>query len=104
MSALLANRPVLVTLLVLAVGLAVWWWRRPSDLTTSLGARTWILAEIDGEPVTTPDGTAPTFTLDGTGEVRAMLDCNTAIGDWVYASSSQRIEFTWATQTLTGNE
>lgn len=97
-----SGRTLIAFVVVLAVGLAVWWWRRPSDLTTSLGARTWILVEIDGEPVTTPDGTAPTFTLDGTGEVRAMLDCNTVIGDWVYASSSQRIEFTWATQTLTG--
>lgn len=92
-------RTLLAFVVLLAIGLGVWWWRRPADLTTSLGARTWVVTEIDGQPVTTPIHTAPTFTLDGVGEVLAMSNCNTAIGDWTYEPSSGRLEFDWQSQT-----
>lgn len=87
---------------LLAIGLGIWFWRRPADLTTSLGARTWIITAIDGEPVTTPVHTAPTFTLDGVGEIRGMSNCNTATGNWAYVPASGRLEFDWTSQTLVG--
>ena len=47
-------RTLLVFVLLVAVGVAVWWWLlRPDDLTNQLGGREWVITEVDGQPATT---------------------------------------------------
>lgn len=95
-------RTLLVLTLLVALGAGVWWWRRPHDLTAELGGREWVITDVDGEPATNAAGLASTFVLDGTGEVRAMIDCNVAVGTWSYRSQSGRLHISWDTQTTLG--
>lgn len=92
-------KTLLAFAVLLVVGVAIWWIRRPDDLTMQLGGREWVITEVDGEPATNRIGTASTFVLDGTGEVRATLDCNVASGEWRYDSQSSRLVLGWETQT-----
>jgi hypothetical protein len=82
------------------IGVGVWWIRRPDDLTARLGDREWVVTDVDGEPATNAAGTASTFVLDGTGEVRGVLGCNVATGTWAYDVTGRRLEIDWQTQTL----
>lgn len=86
---------------LLALGVAIWWLRRPDDLTLQLGAREWVITEVDGEPATNAVGTVSTFVLDGTGEVRGAFECNTASGTWTYDRQGQRLDLEWESQTMT---
>lgn len=92
-------KTLIVFAVLLVIGVAIWWIRRPDDLTEQLGDREWVIVEVDGEPATNRIGTVSTFVLDGTGEIRAMLDCNVASGAWRYDSSSGRLVIDWQTQT-----
>lgn len=84
---------------LLLIGIAVWWFRRPEDLTSQLGGREWVITEVDGEPATNRIGTVSTFVLDGTGEIRATFDCNVASGAWRYQTRSGRLVIDWQSQT-----
>ena len=88
----------LVVVLV-ALGIAIWWLRRPADLTTEMGGRQWVITDVDGDPATNEAGTASTFVLDGNGEVRATLGCNIVTGEWSYGTGSERLTIDWTTQT-----
>lgn len=93
-------RTLLAFALLLLIGVAVWWIRRPDDLSMQLGGREWVITDVDGEPATNRIGTVSTFVLDGTGEIRATLDCNVASGDWRYETQSGRLKIDWETQTM----
>lgn len=86
-------RTLILAGLLVAAGIAIWWWRRPSDAVERLGGREWIIVDVDGRPATNAAGLASTFVLDGTHEVRAPKDCNTATGRWSIASSELSIEW-----------
>ena len=88
---------VLVVLVI--VGVAIWWVRRPDDLVTNLGGREWTITDVDGEPATNDAGTASTFVLDGNGEIRGPVGCNVASGRWAYDERSSELTFDWQTQT-----
>lgn len=92
-------RTLLVFALLLVIGVAVWWIRRPADLSAQLGGREWVITEVDGEPATNQTGAVSTFVLDGTGEIRATLDCNIATGAWSYDTRTERLAIEWETQT-----
>ncbi len=92
-------RTLLAFAVLLVIGVGIWWIRRPDDLTMQLGGREWAITEVDGEPATNRLGTASTFVLDGTGEIRATLDCNVASGVWRYDKQSGQLEIEWETQT-----
>lgn len=92
-------KTLIVFAVLLVIGIVVWWVRRPDDLTDQLGGREWAITEVDGEPATNRVGTVSTFVLDGTGELRAVLDCNVASGTWQYESQSARLVLDWQTQT-----
>ncbi len=93
-------RTLLVFALLVVIGVGVWWIRRPDDLSMQLGGREWVITDVDGEPATNRIGTVSTFVLDGTGEIRATLDCNVASGDWRYDTQSGRLVIEWQTQTV----
>lgn len=88
----------LIVVLV-AIGLGVWWLRQPEELAMSLGGREWVITDVDGEPATNEAGTASTFVLDGSGEVRGTLGCNVATGTWTNRPGSDRLAIDWTTQT-----
>jgi hypothetical protein len=94
------------TLLLLGVlvivGVLIWWVRRPDDLTGLIGGREWVIVDVDGEPATSVTGTASTFVLDGTHEIRGTRGCNTAIGEWMFDTSSQRLDIEWTGGTTIG--
>lgn len=93
----------LVALIVLAlVGAAVWWLRRPPDITDQLGGREWIITTVNGEPAVNAVGTVSTFVLDGNGEVRSAVACNTATGTWKYEPGPQRLAIGRGSVTLAG--
>lgn len=92
-------RTLLLFGLLLAIGVAVWWLRRPGDLTMQLGGREWVIVEVDGEPAVNAIGTASTFVLDGTGEVRGAIECNTSTGSWSYDRRGQQLVLDWETTT-----
>jgi hypothetical protein len=92
-------RTLFVFALLVAIGVIVWWIRRPDDLEARLGGREWVITEVDGEPATNRVGLVSTFVLDGTGEVRAVRDCNVASGGWEYDRQSSRLAIEWTTQT-----
>lgn len=92
-------KTLIVFAVLLGIGIVIWWIRRPDDLTAQLGGREWVITEVDGEPATNRFGTTSTFVLDGTGEIRATLDCNVATGAWRYAEQSSRLVIDWQTQT-----
>jgi hypothetical protein len=87
---------------LLIVGVVVWWFSRPDDLTERIGGREWAIVDIDGEPAVNVSGTVSTFVLDGTHEVRGVLDCNTRTGRWAFDTSSQRLDVDWDTVTSVG--
>jgi len=93
-------RTFLVFVLLVMVGAAVWWVRRPADLSTSIGGREWTITDVDGQPATNEAGLASTFVLDGNGEIRAPLDCNIATGRWAYDERRSVLSIEWETQTL----
>lgn len=95
-------RTLLLFGLLLAIGVAVWWIRRPDDLTMQLGGREWTIVEVDGEPAVNRLGTVSTFVLDGTGEVRGVIECNTATGSWTYDTPGRRLDLQWEQQTVAG--
>lgn len=78
-----------------AIGVAIWWIARPSDLVDRIGAREWVVVEVDGEPAISESGMASTFVLDGSSEVRAEQACHTATGTWRFEESSQRLDIAW---------
>ncbi len=88
----------LVVVLV-AIGIGVWWLLRPAELASSLSGREWVITEVDGEPATNEAGTVSTFVLDGNGEVRGTLGCNVATGTWSYLTGADRLTIDWTTQT-----
>lgn len=92
-------RTFVVLVLLVAVGVAIWWIRRPDDLLTSIGGREWTITHVDGEPATNEIGTASTFVLDGNGEIRGPVACNVASGRWTYDEQSSELELDWQTQT-----
>lgn len=92
-------RTFVVLVLLVAVGISIWWLRRPDDLRTSIGGREWTITDIDGEPATNEVGTASTFVLDGNGEIRGPVGCNVATGRWTYDANSSVLTFDWQTQT-----
>lgn len=85
-------RTLLLLGLLAAVGVLIWWWQRPDDMTTRIGAREWVVVEVDGEPAVNDVGTVSTFVLDGFGEVRSVRACNTVTGTWQYDSSSGQLD------------
>lgn len=91
-----------VLVLLVAIGVAIWWVRRPDDLLTSIGGREWTITDIDGVPATNDVGTASTFVLDGNGEIRAAVECNVASGRWSYDERSSELALEWQTQTQIG--
>lgn len=92
-------RTFVVLVLLVGVGVAIWWIRRPDDLATSIGAREWTITHVDGEPATNDLGTASTFVLDGNGEIRGPIGCNVASGRWTYDERTSELELDWQTQT-----
>lgn len=88
-----------VLLLLVAVGVSIWWIRRPADMLTSVGAREWTITHVDGEPAMNDVGTVSTFVLDGTGEIRAPIGCNVASGRWSYDERADELTIDWDTQT-----
>jgi hypothetical protein len=92
-------RTLLVFALLVAVGVIVWWIRRPDDLSERLGGREWAITEVDGEPATNRVGLVSTFVLDGTGEIRAVRDCNVESGRWEFDRRSSHLGIEWTTQT-----
>lgn len=84
------------------VGVAVWWVGRPDDLTDRIGGREWVIVDIDGEPAVNDAGTVSTFVLDGNREVRGMVGCNTATGEWDFVTAEQELAIEWRNQTLVG--
>ncbi len=88
-----------VLVLLVAIGVAIWWIRRPNDMLTSIGAREWTITHVDGEPATNDAGTASTFVLDGNGEIRGPVGCNVASGRWSYDEQSADLTIDWQTQT-----
>lgn len=95
-------RTFAVLVLLVAVGLSIWWLRRPDDLLTSIGGREWTITDIDGDPATNGIGTASTFVLDGNGEIRGPVGCNVASGRWTYDEQSSELTLDWRTQTQIG--
>lgn len=97
----LGNSAMTLGLVVVLVvlGIAVWWLRQPDDLSTQIGGRQWVITDVDGDPATNEVGTASTFVLDGSGEVRATLGCNIVTGEWSYRTGSDRLTIDWTTQT-----
>ena len=93
-------RTFLVFVLLVIVGAAVWWVRRPADLSMSIGGREWTITDVDGQPATNEAGLVSTFVLDGNGEIRAPLDCNVATGSWAYDEKQSELSIEWKTQTL----
>ncbi len=92
-------RTFAVLVVLVAVGLSIWWISRPDDLMTSIGGREWTITDIDGEPATNGIGTASTFVLDGNGEIRGPVGCNVASGRWSYDEQSSELTLDWQTQT-----
>lgn len=88
-----------VLVVLVAVGVAIWWIRRPDELMTSIGAREWTITHVDGEPATNSVGTVSTFVLDGNGEIRGPVGCNVASGRWSYDERSAELAIDWQTQT-----
>jgi hypothetical protein len=84
-------RTLLLIGVLALVGIAVWWARRPSDLTQRIGGREWVIVDVDGEPAVNELGTASSFVLDGVGEIRMEAGCNTATGRWSFDVSAQRL-------------
>lgn len=93
-------RTLLVFALLVVVGVAVWWLRRPDDSAANIGGREWTITDVNGEPATNTAGLVSTFVLDGTGEIRAPLDCNVATGRWAYDEQRSSLSIEWTTQTL----
>jgi hypothetical protein len=92
-------RTFAVLVLLVAVGVAIWWIRRPDDHLASIGGREWTITDVDGEPATNGIGTASTFVLDGNGEIRGPVGCNVASGRWSYDERSSELTLDWQTQT-----
>lgn len=92
-------RTLVAFAVLLLLGIGVWWLRRPADLTAELGGREWVITAVDGEPATNAAGTASTFVLDGTGEIRGVLACNVASGTWAYDRERSELAVDWTTQT-----
>jgi heat shock protein HslJ len=92
-------RTFAVLVLLVAVGVSIWWIRRPDDLLASIGGREWTITDVDGVPATNGIGTASTFVLDGNGEIRAPAGCNVASGQWTYDEQSSELTLDWLTRT-----
>ncbi len=92
-------RTFLVFGVLIALGVGVWWLRRPEQLATSIGGREWVIVDVDGEAATNAAGVASTFVLDGNGEIRAPVGCNVATGSWAYDPGRSQLEISWETQT-----
>lgn len=97
-------RTLFVFALLIAIGVGVWWIRRPDDLEARLGGREWIVTEVDGAPATNAVGLVSTFVLDGTGEIRAVRGCNVATGTWEFDRRSSHLGIEWTAQTEVGCE
>lgn len=94
-----SGKTLLAFIVLAIVGAGVWWLRRPPDLTMQLGGREWVITTVDGEPAVNDAGTVSTFVLDGNGEIRSAIDCNTATGSWSYEPGSRRLDIDWHGQT-----
>jgi hypothetical protein len=81
------------------VGVAFWWFLRPDNVASRVGAREWIIVEVDGEPAVNSTGLASTFVLDGNGEARGADGCNTAVGTWS-VGSSDTLDLDWQRSSL----
>ncbi len=92
-------RTFLIFVVLLAVGVAIWWVRRPDDLSTSIGGREWTITEVDGEPAMNAAGVASSFVLDGNGEIRGPVGCNVATGSWSFDERGSELTIDWETQT-----
>lgn len=86
-------------IVLVAIGVGVWWLRRPADVSDQIGAREWVITTADGRAAVNARGTVSTFVLEGSGEVRAPIECNTATGDWSYDGRSSRLVLEWTEQT-----
>ncbi|MDJ0767963.1 MAG: hypothetical protein QNJ12_04185 [Ilumatobacter sp.] len=97
-------RTLLLLGLVGLLGVAIWWFQRPSDLSDELGGHSWAVIEVDGEAPANEVGQLPTYVLFGAGGLRSGSPCGTARGDWSFDTASQRLTIDWSATDDAGCE
>lgn len=90
-----SGRTLAVFLLLALVGVAVWWMRRPSDLTDRLAGTEWIVVEAGGAPHVNADGQVSAFALGHRSMLRTGGPCGVAAGSWSFDVSEQSLEIGW---------